>query len=139
MWIFNPAQISVVLPEAVRIGTLQDCESFRRCRSGGHVRHEDSIGEDKLQPTCLEEPPESSDSWVDALLGDTALENAEDVALARRTLLERRAVFRSQVIPGRCDAVKHQIDTGDAKPIKQGYRGLPYAKREEATRQINKC
>ena len=37
---------------------------------------------------------------------------------------------------GRTNLVKHSIDTGDSKPVRQPYRRLPQSQQEEAGKQV---
>ena len=54
--------------------------------------------------------------------------------LLLNTLLKYSDVFDESL--GQTDVITHRIDTGDATPIKQSPRRLPYAFREEAKSQV---
>lgn len=61
--------------------------------------------------------------------------------LERKRIKEFLRQYRDLFIPkggktGRTSVVKHKIDTGDAKPIRQTARRLPQAKREEAEKIV---
>ena len=54
----------------------------------------------------------------------------------RKLISQYQDVFESANSRGKTDLVNHRIDTGDARPIRQGPRRLPLAKREEAEQII---
>ena len=60
--------------------------------------------------------------------------NERDKRKLNALLDEFTDVFNDQITE--CTITKHKINTGDAMPIKQRPRRLPYAHREEAERQI---
>jgi len=61
--------------------------------------------------------------------------NANERRRIQDLFLQYRDVFDvDDGVKGRSNIVRHKIDTGDAKPIRQPPRRLPLAKREEAGR-----
>lgn len=54
----------------------------------------------------------------------------------RKLISKYQDVFDIDEAKGRTNIVRHKIDTGDAKPIRQAARRLPLAKREEAEQII---
>ena len=59
----------------------------------------------------------------------------DDRQILLQTLLKYSDVFHDSL--GHTDVITHKIDTGDATPIQQYPRRLPYAYREEVKRQIH--
>ena len=59
----------------------------------------------------------------------------DDRQILLQTLLKYSDVFHDSL--GHTDVITHKIDTGDATPIQQYPRRLPYAYREEVNRQIH--
>lgn len=68
-------------------------------------------------------------TWISKALDNSALkEGTEDYHAARLLLWKYREIFAEGERPlGKCTIVKHSIDTGDERPIKQNPRKIPYS------------
>ena len=140
VWVHNPGSHGIELSEGTQVGVFRPCEALSAVQTEEALcNFEDAIGDSKLGPTCLDTPAVEDASWCQQLLNEASFDDPDQRMVAEEMLLRHRAVFSLPGdAPGCCVVTMHQIDTGDALPIKQAYRGLPYAKREEAARQIRK-
>lgn len=92
----------------------------------------ESNSNDKL---TIEDLPEH----IRCVLKEASELTAEQTSTVVRLILNKIDVFASPDGKlGRTELVKHQIDTGEARPIKQPARRLPWAKQEIADAEVDK-
>ena len=78
--------------------------------------------------------PESVEVMVQKVMYPMTRAEAEEL---EETLGRHLAVFQKKEEPlGRTDLVRHRIETGGARPMKQGARRLPLLMRDEASKQV---
>ncbi|PIK39352.1 Retrovirus-related Pol polyprotein from transposon [Apostichopus japonicus] len=76
---------------------------------------------------------------VDSIASERAKCRTEEADRVRQLLADNANVFaRSKEDLGRTDLVKHEIDTGTAKPIRQAPRRLTIHKKAEADKELDK-
>ena len=136
VWMWNNSASAVRVNRNECMGVVESCEVVDIDDVGEELlcNYEDEIGEDRLYPDVM--PPEI-ECPLTKLIMETDLETPEQEEAALKLLHLCKVAF---ALPGeelgRADRVVHKIDTGDALPIKQAFRSLPFSRREEATRQI---
>ena len=82
--------------------------------------------------------PELPEHLVDLFERSRANVDAEHHGLVQRCLSDFQDVFsRGEFDIGRTDVVRHHINTGDARPIKERPRRHPYCHQEEIQRQVD--
>lgn len=115
--VLNPGEESVMIPRGTVLGLLHPIVA---------------------KVTQLDSPTEPTDSLLEGLIEDTKGCLSEDKWEAVEHFLKsnRGAFMREDKVLGRCDRYLHDIDTGDALPIKQRPYRLPIHKREEVDRQV---
>lgn len=111
-------------PKTIRKGAIvadgQEVEAVVNCESDAVVVHKNEIGE-AVQNTQLER-------WMEGL--------TEEQRGKVRTLIQSFWSIFDSSTRGRTAVVKHHIDTGNAKPIRQAPRRVPLARREEVVKLI---
>lgn len=116
--VMNPGDSAVVIQRGSLVGLLHPIA----CSVTG-VDKGDNSDQDPLLQTLIQDTQAAVDE-----------DKRETVA---RFLMKNRDVFmKADKKLGRCDKYLHDIDTGDALPIKQRAYRLPIHKREEVDRQV---
>ena len=132
--VFNPSKLPVLLYKGTTIGELKPFDGVvedavpEMKRLG---RMTDELGDrDAKQEVC-------PDHLVDLLERSCQHLNDDQSRRVKELLLKYKDVFsKGELDLGRTDLVRHSIDTGDHRPIKQPYRHLPVWQQQEAEKQI---
>lgn len=123
------------------------CESVHWCEEGPHS--EPSISDEERGPAAgwscsVKKKRESRETEIPAHLVDlferssTLLEDDEKLTLACALMTYENIFSKGKEDIGRTGLVKHTIDVGQARAIKQPPRRLPFAKRQVEKEEVNR-
>ena len=126
--LLNTSDRDVVVPRGTRLGSLSptalDCDAAEVCAVGSTEEPRGENSWDELG---------SESDLYDVLHIDESRLTADQRQQVRGLLHRHRHVFAmSSAELGRTSLMEHQIDTGDATPIFQPPRRLPWHQRQEA-------
>ena len=127
----NTLEEVVVLHQGMSVGVLSPAELIESINQG------EGSHESCRRLSKVSEGQELPEHLTD--LYDRAVENVPegDRVLIRELLVKYQDVFsRDDKDLGRTSLVKHHIETGDSKPIKQAPRRLPPHQRKEVEKQV---
>lgn len=122
--VLNPTNLPRLLKKGEIIGQCQEVSVVVNCE-GSELSEKLSCMDSKAKPVLKTQVQE----WTKNL-------TEQEKSKAVKMLKEFWSIFATDKNPGRTTIVKHQIDTGDARPIRQPPRRIPLAKREEGTQLI---
>ena len=117
--VLNECKLPIKLSKGAILGQCQEIEAVINCE----IRlEEDSMDENDISSEI--------NAWTEEL-------EANYQTMAKQLLLRYSSIFdKDDAKPGRTKVVKHFINTGDARPIRQAPRSVPLAKREVVSQTI---
>lgn len=116
--VLNESKLPVTLKKGALIGQCQTVEAIVNCDNPEN--YEDELRGREVKPQNF------VNIWLQEVSG---LERRK----AKKLLQKYAFIFANEGTKfGRTSIVKHQIDTGEARPIRQAPRRVPLAKRDEA-------
>ena len=123
--VMNSSEEPIELIKGKRIASFQQLTEIQSEEAG-------SIHGDRENFVCGAIASDSFKSQVEEVISPHL--NKKDKHKLKALLNDFADVFDDQITE--CTITRHKINTGDAMPVKQRPRRLPYAHREEAERQI---
>ena len=117
--VVNEFNTPISLKKGAVIGQCQNISAIARCERS---QQKPTIEPQQISPTLL-------NNLLNELHGNEKLK-------AEKLLEKYASIFANEGNTGRTGIVKHRINTGDAKPIRQTPRRVPLAKREDANKII---
>ena len=135
--IVNTSDIKQVIYANKRLATCESLPSF------AEIKQNDKADTEPHKVRNIHRDWEISDTLPNHLINlfeKSCLNLSEEQSAELKQLLKRHsdAFAKSKNDLGRSDLIKHKINTGDAVPIKQNPRRLPFAKRKETDREIQR-
>ncbi|XP_049306293.1 retrovirus-related Pol polyprotein from transposon 17.6 isoform X1 [Bactrocera dorsalis] len=117
--VVNEFNTPISLKKGAVIGQYHNISAIARCERS---QQKPTIEPQQISPTLL-------NNLLNELHGNEKLK-------AEKLLEKYSSIFANEGNTGRTGIVKHRINTGDAKPIRQAPRRVPLAKREDANKII---